>query len=84
MARVQFFDIIKTKTKRVNFSYYNLSNLRGTIGGKTGKTSVLPGFSKIECGSGGAPHSYGGLTYPRRVRRAGGASESHLIFKIRI
>ena len=22
----------------------------GTIGGKTGKTSVLPGFTKIECG----------------------------------
>ena len=42
----------------------------GTIGGKTGKTSVLPGFSKIERGggSGGAPHCYGGLTQ-RRARR---------------
>ena len=34
------------------------------VGGKTGKTSVLPGFSKIEHGGsiGGAPHCYGGLT----------------------
>ena len=30
----------------------------GAVGVKTGKTSILPGFSKIECGggSGGAPH----------------------------
>ena len=36
----------------------------GAVGGKTGKTSVLPGFSKIERGgsSGGAPHCYGVLT----------------------
>ena len=34
-------------------------NCRCAVGGKTGKTSVLPGFSKIE--HGGAPH-YGGLT----------------------
>ena len=36
----------------------------GAVGSKTGKTSVLPGFSKIERGggSGGAPHCYGGLT----------------------
>ena len=36
----------------------------GALGGKTGKTSVLPGFSKIKCGSGsgGALHCYCGLT----------------------
>ena len=36
----------------------------GAVGGKTGKTSVFRGFSKIECGggSGGAPHCYGDLT----------------------
>ena len=36
----------------------------GAVGGKTSKTSVLPGFSKIERGgsSGGAPHCYGVLT----------------------
>ena len=36
----------------------------GAIGGRTGKTSVLPGFSKIECGgsNGGALQCYGGLT----------------------
>ena len=34
------------------------------VGGKTGKTSVLPGFSKEERGGGGggAPDCYGGLT----------------------
>ena len=41
--------------------------ISGSVGGKTaktGKTSVLPGFSKIECGGGsdGTPHCYGGLT----------------------
>ena len=38
-------------------------NQRG-VGGKTGKTSVLPGFSKKEqCGGrGSAPQGYGGLT----------------------
>ena len=41
-------------------------NLNGAVWGKTGKTSVLPGFSKIEHGggSGGVPHCYGGLTKP--------------------
>ena len=37
----------------------------GAVGGRTDKTSVLPGFSKIDCdgGSGGcASHCYGGLT----------------------
>ena len=39
--------------------------ITGAVGGKTGKTSVLPGFSKIESGGGisGAPHCYGGLTH---------------------
>ena len=36
----------------------------GAVGGKTGKTLVLPGFSKIERGGGNSsvPHCYGGLT----------------------
>ena len=29
-------------------------DFRGAIGGKTGKTAVLPGFCKIERGGGGA------------------------------
>ena len=33
----------------------------GAVGVKTGKTLVLPGFSKIES-SGGAPQCYSGLT----------------------
>ena len=37
-------------------------SIRGAIGGKTGKTVVLPGFCKIEWGSDGAPPYYGGLT----------------------
>ena len=40
--------------------YYNLCNLKvyeikiasGAVRGKTGKTSVIPGLSKIECGRG--------------------------------
>ena len=32
-------------------SIINISPTRGAIGGKTGKTAVLPGFCKIECGS---------------------------------
>ena len=40
---------------------------RGPIGGKTGKTAVLPGFCKIECGSGR------GLIFLGRVHWAGGA-----------
>ena len=41
-------------------------NLNGAVFGKTGKTSVLSGFSKIERGggSGGVPHCYGCLTKP--------------------
>ena len=36
----------------------------GAVGGKTSKTAILPGFSKIERGggSGDVPHCYGGLT----------------------
>ena len=39
-------------------------SVSGAVGDKTGKTLVLPGFRKIEygSGSGGAPHCYGGLT----------------------
>ena len=50
-------------------------NLNGAVWGKTGKTSVLPGFSKIEHGggSGGALQCYSGLTYPERARHASGA-----------
>ena len=47
----------------------------GAVGGKTGKTSVLPGFSKIERGGGsggGAPHWWSYLALS--ARRAGGAS----------
>ena len=36
--------------------------ISGAVGGKTGKTSVLPVFSKIECDGGSALHCYGGLT----------------------
>ena len=44
--------------------YLNSYVLSSAIGGKTGKTSRLPRFSKIECGggSGGTLHGYGGLT----------------------
>ena len=46
------------------------------MGGKTGKTPVLPGFCKIERGSGGTPPCYGGLTLHVGARRAGGAAEN--------
>ena len=46
---------------------------RGAIGGKTGKTAVLPGFCKIEHGnSGGAPPCYRGLIWVGRACRADG------------
>ena len=50
--------------------------IRGVIGGKTGKTLVLPEFCRIELvgGSGGAPPCYRGLIWLGRVHRAGGAS----------
>ena len=45
---------------------WNLSFTKssGAVGGKTGKTLILPGFSKIECGGdiNGAPYCYGDLT----------------------
>ena len=46
-----------------NFYEYDF-NISGAVGGKTGKTLVLPEFSKIERGGGssGAPHCYSGLT----------------------
>jgi hypothetical protein len=47
--------------------------ISGAVGGKTGKTAVLPRFCKIERG-GGAPPYYGGLSWPVRARRAGGAA----------
>jgi hypothetical protein len=46
----------------------------GTLGGKTGKTAVLPRFCKIGRGGGSAPPYYGGLSCPVRARRAGGAA----------
>ena len=47
----------------------------GAIGGKTGKTEVLPGFWKIERSgsSGGAPLCYRGLIWPGQGSCAGGA-----------
>ena len=53
------------KTKSCIQVALNLSEDRGAIGGKTGKTVVLPGFCKIEHGggSGGAPPYYRGLTW---------------------
>ena len=62
---------VKTQTESHNIDGWNLShsglaNLvctsSGALGGKTGETSALPGFSKIEHGSGGAPYHYNGLT----------------------
>ena len=52
----------------------------GAVGGKTGKTAVLPRFCKIERGSGGAPPYYGGLSWPVRARRAGSAADSYSLF----
>ena len=48
---------------------------RGAIGGKTGKTAVLPGFCQIERGggSGGMPPCYRGLIWLGQTHRAGGA-----------
>jgi hypothetical protein len=54
-------------------------NASGAIGGKTGKTAVLPGFCKIEHsgGSGGALSNYGGLTLPVRGHRASSATQCY-------
>ena len=51
-------------------SYYYYIWPRGAIGGKTGKTAVLPWFCNIEHGSGssGAPAFYGGLSLSGLVR----------------
>ena len=51
----------------------------GAVGGKTGKTLVLPGFFKIvhSNGSGCVPHCFGGLTKAGRARRAGGAADEN-------
>ena len=46
--------------------------LRGALGGKTGKIAVLPKFCKIERG---APPCYRSLIWLERARRASGASE---------
>ena len=45
----------------------------GAIGGKTGKTAVLPGFFEIERGngSGGGPLCYRGLIWFGRARHTG-------------
>ena len=50
-------------------------NLSTYIGGKTSKTEILPGFCKIEHGSGsdGMLPCYRGLIWLGRARRAGGA-----------
>ena len=52
-----------------------MDNSRGTIGGKTGKTAVLPGVCKIECGSDGTPPCYVGLIWLGRVSRIGGTPD---------
>ena len=51
----------------------------GAIRGKTGKTSVLTLFSKIErgCGSSGEPQCYAGLTLSEHVHRPGGTAVLH-------
>ena len=51
-------------------------NIRGAIGGKTGKTVVLPWFWKIECGSGsgGEPQCYGGFSLPLNMYRVSHSS----------
>ena len=61
--------------KHFNILTQNLGS--GAVGCKTGKTSVLPGFSKIERGGGssGAPQCYVGLT----LRCAGGPTECYKI-----
>ena len=46
---------------------------RGAIGGKAGKTAVLPGFFKIEYSSGAVQPCYRGLIWLGRACRAGGA-----------
>ena len=51
----------------------NLLVVRGAIGGKTGKTAVLPWFCKKEHGGSGALQCYADHSLPGRVRRAGGA-----------
>ena len=43
--------------------------LSGAVGGKTGKTLVLPQFSEIKRGGGSVPQCYGGLTLPGRGPR---------------
>ena len=51
----------------------------GAVGGKTGKTLVLPRFSKIEGGGGssGAPECYGGLTSPGHACHDSCAADFH-------
>ena len=53
---------------------------RGAIGGKTGKTAVLPGFCKIERSSSGVLLCYRGLILLGHVCRSGGAPESTKFF----
>ena len=54
-------------------------SISGAVGDKTGKTSVLPGFSKIERGGGSVPQCYGGLTSPGGARHTNGAAGSEPI-----
>jgi hypothetical protein len=54
------------------FNFMNLYKSSGAVGGKTGKTSVLPRFSKIESGGGsggGAPQWWAYLSRARAPRR---------------
>ena len=62
MQNISF--MIPQTNKRVIFGEDKFSSLlhSSAVGGKTGKTSVLTGFSKIVHGSGGVLYCYGGLT----------------------
>ena len=67
------YDFQKLLLLQEKFGDYVCFLYRGAIGGKTGKTMVLPWFCKIEHGSGGAPLCYGGLSLSGRTRRASSA-----------
>ena len=58
---------------------YNVTCKGATIGGKTGKTAVLPGFCKIERGGG----CYRGLICHGPVHQAGGAPDMLPLYHVR-
>jgi hypothetical protein len=72
---------IKESTKKFDLSWLisqlkaNREDSLGTIGGKTGKTAVLPKFCKIECGgsSSGASPCYRVLIWLGGACHTGGA-----------